>query len=101
MDSTSTKWAFLVTPPTLPPKPGRQDALTQTTNMVDNVLLQQMGTKNIPAHGPDETQRWNAGLQEVIKGLKAANVRDAITIAARIADYRREFVKDPTRVIFP
>lgn len=69
------------------------------TNTVDNVLLQQMGTKHIPAHSKDDIARWNAGLQEIIKSLKASDVRDAPTIAARIAQYRREFVGDPTRVI--
>lgn len=63
------------------------------------MLLQQMGTKNIPARTKDEFTRWNLGLQDVITILKAANVRDGITIATRIAEFRREFVGDPTRVV--
>lgn len=67
--------------------------------MIDNMLLQQMGMQNTPARTKEELARWTAGLQDLIKTLKAAGVRDAAPIAASIAQYRREFIGDPTRVI--
>ena len=59
-----------------------------------------MGTKNVPAHNAEEQKRWNEGLVAVVKQLKATNLgKDAGAIAARIAEFRREFVGDPSRVL--
>lgn len=73
--------------------------------MADSVLLQRVGTKNIPTRSKDGIQRWNTGLQQLIQRLKAANVRDANDIAIHIAQYRRDFVRDeygdPSRIIYP
>lgn len=67
------------------------------TNFIDNVLLREMGTKNVPAHTKEEMTRWNSGLHGVINSLKADNVKDAPSIAAAIAKYRREFRGDETK----
>jgi hypothetical protein len=58
-----------------------------------------MGTKNTPTRTKEEAERWNTGLQALIRTMKAADIRDAATIAARIAEYRRQFLGDPSRVI--
>lgn len=59
-----------------------------------------MGTKNVPAHSPEDQKRWNEGLGAVIKGLRTTSLgRDAGAIAAKIAEFRREFVADPTKVL--
>jgi hypothetical protein len=63
-------------------------------------LLKLLGTHNAPAHSPDDHKRWNEGLGTVIKQLRSANVgRDVNAIAAAIAEYRKEFVGDPTKVL--
>ena len=69
-------------------------------NPIDNVLLQQMGTEHVPVRSQADREKWNNGLQMVIRDLKRAYVKDAATIAARIAEYRRAFVEDPTKVVY-
>ena len=55
---------------------------------------------NLPAHTPEEIRRWNEGLSVVVKQLRATNLgRDANAIAAKISEFRREFVGDPTKII--
>ena len=59
-----------------------------------------LGTHGAPAHSPDGQKRWNEGLTTVIKQLRAANVgRNVNAIATAIAEYRKEFVGDPTKVL--
>lgn len=59
-----------------------------------------MGTKNVPAHSQEELKRWKEGLAGVIRELRAGNVaKDANSIAKRIAEYRRAFIGDSTKVV--
>ena len=59
-----------------------------------------MGTKHIPANTPDEFKRWNEGLGQVVRELRNTNLgKDANAIAARIAQFRRDFVGDPTKIL--
>lgn len=59
-----------------------------------------MGTVNIPVQSAQERKAWNDGLARVIKELRDSNhAMDGTTIASRIAEFRREFLKDPTRII--
>ncbi len=59
-----------------------------------------MGTKNVPARTPEEHKKWKEGLAAVIKELRAGNAsRDANNIAKRIAQYRRDFIGDATKVV--
>ncbi|KAI5362534.1 putative zinc-finger domain-containing protein [Septoria linicola] len=69
-------------------------------NLHDNDLLRLMGTERTPARNPEEDQRWKEGLQNLVRELRTTNFgRDAGLIAQRIAEYRRSFVNDPTRVV--
>lgn len=59
-----------------------------------------MGTKDVPARNPDELKKWNEGLGAVVRELRNTNLgKDADAIAARIAEFRREFVGDPTKIL--
>lgn len=72
-----------------------------TTNVTDNELLRLIGTVKTPARDPEQKQRWNQGLSNLIRELRTnpAVGRDAGLIAQRIAEYRRTFVEDPTRIV--
>lgn len=72
-----------------------------TTNVTDNELLRLIGTVKTPARDPEQKQRWNQGLSSLIRELRTnpAVGRDAGLIAQRIAEYRRTFVEDPTRIV--
>ncbi|KAF2868220.1 hypothetical protein BDV95DRAFT_160348 [Massariosphaeria phaeospora] len=61
-------------------------------------LLVQLGTAN-PGSSPDERQRWNSDLRGVLKTLRQKNLKDPNGIADEIIRYRREFLKDSSRVI--
>ncbi|KAF1822392.1 uncharacterized protein K489DRAFT_321163, partial [Dissoconium aciculare CBS 342.82] len=67
----------------------------------DNVLLRSLSTHHSPATSPEEDKRWKAGLGELIKELKMTNLgkQDVGAIAERIAQYRRDFVADPTKTL--
>lgn len=72
-----------------------------TTNVTDNELLRLMGTVKTPARDPEQKKKWNEGLGKLISELRLdpAVGRDAGLIAQRIAEYRRTFIEDPTRVV--
>lgn len=54
----------------------------------------------MPAYTPAEVKKWKEGLAVLVRSLRADGAaKDANSIAKRIAQYRREFVGDPTRVI--
>ncbi|KAL1606320.1 hypothetical protein SLS60_003722 [Paraconiothyrium brasiliense] len=61
-------------------------------------LLVQLGTAN-PGKTTEERQRWNDGLRGVLKDLRQKNTKDPNGIAMEIANYRRQFLQDDTRVV--
>ena len=61
-------------------------------------LLVQLGTAN-PGKTGDEKQLWNDGLRGVLTDLRKRRIKDPSGIAAEIIKYRREFLKDDTRVV--
>lgn len=61
-------------------------------------LLVQLGTAN-PGKTQDERQQWNNGLRSVLQDLRQKNIKDPDGIAREIAKYRRQFLKDETRVV--
>ncbi|KAL6711586.1 hypothetical protein ACN47E_004520 [Coniothyrium glycines] len=61
-------------------------------------LLVQLGTAN-PGKTPEEKQKWNDGLRGVLKELRTKNIKDPNGIAVEIANYRRQFLNDITRVV--
>ncbi|UPX09353.1 uncharacterized protein EKO05_0000044 [Ascochyta rabiei] len=61
-------------------------------------LLVQLGTAN-PGKTQDERQQWNNGLRSVLQDLRQKNIKDPNGIAREIANYRRQFLKDETRVV--
>ena len=74
--------------------------LTQDTDHLDTLLLKELGTYRTPTHGPESDKKWREGLGAVVKQLRTTNLgKDANAIAARIAEYRREFVGDPTMTL--
>ncbi|KAK5123746.1 hypothetical protein LTR85_002382 [Meristemomyces frigidus] len=71
-----------------------------TMAITDTALLQELGTSRMPAKGAAEEKRWKEGLGAVVKQLRTTNIgRDANAIAARIAEYRRDFLGDPTKTL--
>lgn len=65
---------------------------------VGEKLLVQLGTAN-PGKTQDERQQWNNGLRSVLQELRQKNIKDPNGIAREIAKYRRQFLKDETRVV--
>ncbi|KAI7473045.1 hypothetical protein KC351_g11309 [Hortaea werneckii] len=66
----------------------------------DTVLLQHLGTNRTPTRNPDEDRKWKEGLGSVIKQLRTTNQgKDANAIAAKIAEFRREFIGDDSKVL--
>lgn len=66
----------------------------------DTVLLQRLGTNRTPTSNPDEERKWKEGLGSVIKQLRTTNQgKDANAIAAKIAEFRREFIGDDSKVL--
>lgn len=66
----------------------------------DNDLLREIGTQKIPAKGPEEEKKWRDGLTAVVHELRSTNRgKDVAVIAQRIAEYRREFIGDPTKTL--
>lgn len=71
-----------------------------TTNHIDNDLLKFMGTGKLPVNSPEEETEWKAGLTNVVKDLRKRNQQqDVGAIARAIADYRRQFIGDPTKTL--
>ena len=59
-----------------------------------------MGSENTPVRTPEEDKKWKQGLGAVIKQLRNTNMgKDVGAIAASIAQYRRDFVGDQTKII--
>lgn len=69
-----------------------------TTNVADDLILVQLGTKN-PGQTEDERKKWTEGLKEVVKVLRQRGVNDPELVAKEIANYRRQFLGDETRVL--
>ncbi|KAF2438500.1 hypothetical protein P171DRAFT_436974 [Karstenula rhodostoma CBS 690.94] len=67
-------------------------------NISGEKLLVQLGTAN-PGKTTEERQRWNDGLRGVLKALRQKNTKDPNGIAMEIANYRRQFLQDDTRVV--
>ncbi|KAK5295313.1 hypothetical protein LTR16_001161 [Cryomyces antarcticus] len=57
-----------------------------------------MGTTN-PGRTNEEKQQWTEGLKSVIKELRERNTKDPDVVAQKIAEYRRNFLKDPTKIL--
>ncbi|TKA58743.1 hypothetical protein B0A49_11590 [Cryomyces minteri] len=64
----------------------------------DDKVLVQMGTTN-PGRTNEEKQQWTDGLKSVIKELRECNTKDPDVVAQKIAEYRRNFLKDPTKIL--
>jgi hypothetical protein len=66
----------------------------------DNDLLREIGTRKIPAKGPEEEKKWRDGLTAVVHELRSSNRgKDVAIIAQRIAEFRRAFRNDPTKTL--
>lgn len=71
---------------------------TDATTYIGEQLLVELGTAN-PGKTPEERQQWNDGLRSVLKVLRQKNSKDPHSIAMEIANFRRQFLKDDTRVV--
>ncbi|KAF2084856.1 hypothetical protein K490DRAFT_68268 [Saccharata proteae CBS 121410] len=64
----------------------------------DDHLLVQLGVQ--PMDTPELDARYRQGLRQVLKELKREkHVKDVEVVASAIAEYRRQFLGDPTRVL--
>lgn len=64
----------------------------------DDKILVQLGTAN-PGRTDEEKRQWTEGLKLVLKELRQKDTRDPDVVATEIAKYRRQFLKDPSRVL--
>lgn len=62
------------------------------------MILVQLGTLN-PGKTEEDKARWAAGLRALISNLRTEGVKDTDVVAAEIAAYRRQFFKDPSRIL--
>lgn len=74
--------------PRWPPQP------PQLTQYADSDIVGILATKNTPARTTAELERWNAGLAAVVAELRVKGVATMTAIAERVADFRREFLKE-------
>ena len=59
-----------------------------------------MGADEIPAKSPADIQKWKDGLGALIQQIRQSNQgRDVEAITKRIAEYRREFLGDPSKTL--
>lgn len=60
-----------------------------------------MGADQTPAKTPEELKKWKAGLAVLIADIRSTHgqANDVELISRRIAQYRREFVGDPTKTL--
>ena len=59
-----------------------------------------LGTDRTPTTTPEARKRWNEGLGAIVKQLRGSKEgKDANLIAARIAQYRRDFMEEPWMVL--
>ncbi|KAK7537081.1 uncharacterized protein J3D65DRAFT_696181 [Phyllosticta citribraziliensis] len=63
----------------------------------DKILLQ-LGIVN-PGRTQEDQDLWRVGLRQILKSLREQGVKSGEAVAKAIADYRREFLKDPSRVL--
>jgi len=66
--------------------------------MIDDTILMQLGTTN-PGRTDEERTQWTDGLRGVIKSLRQKSVKDPEIVASAIADFRRTYFRDPTKVL--
>ncbi|KAK4956973.1 hypothetical protein LTR28_005771 [Elasticomyces elasticus] len=74
------------------------DYSTSELEPLHDKMLVQMGSSN-PGRDSEEKQKWTTGLKEVVKQLRAQNLKDPEIVAQRIVEYRRNFLQDPSRVL--
>lgn len=59
-----------------------------------------MGADQIPAKDPEDISKWKKGLAALITTIREQNQgRDVEAISKRIAEYRREFLGDPSKTL--
>lgn len=73
-------------------------ALTQASNVADDMILVQMGA--IP-EGLSEEQRsaFVVGLRQTIQEIRVRKVKDFKTVASEIAAYRARFLGDSSKIL--
>jgi hypothetical protein len=68
---------------------------------VDDEILRQIGADN-PGRTKEEREEYKKGLREVIEDLRSRNLEGqqaVMTTAETILEYRRSYLKDPSRVL--
>ena len=76
----------------------RLEANTNLLIALDDMILVRLGTQN-PGRTPAEEKQWVEGLKTLLKDLRQRNTRNLNDVATEIADYRRKFLNDPTRIL--
>ncbi|KAF2431454.1 hypothetical protein EJ08DRAFT_587413 [Tothia fuscella] len=72
----------------------------QTMTIPDNQIIAQLGSlSENDSTNAERREEWSTGLREVIAELRRDSIRDTNIVASRIADFRRKFFNDPTRVL--
>ncbi|TKA64133.1 hypothetical protein B0A55_08721, partial [Friedmanniomyces simplex] len=72
----------------------------RSMGITDNDLLKALTADRIPASTAEEKARWKSGLTAVFQELRRQGLnKDARVIAARIVEFRREFVGGGSRAV--
>ena len=66
--------------------------------LTDDKILVQMGSLR-EGKTPEEKDQYITGLKQIINEMRRDKVKDFNTVATEIADYRRRFLQDSSRVL--
>ncbi|KAF2398067.1 hypothetical protein EJ06DRAFT_454975, partial [Trichodelitschia bisporula] len=67
-------------------------------SLSDDQILVQLGLP-IPGLSDDDRRRWTVELKGLIDQLRTQDVRDTEYVAAKITQFRRDFLGDQSRVL--
>jgi hypothetical protein len=85
-----------------PPRHGVQDGKVPRKGILippgtDDQILMQLGEYG--NYEGEHKQEFNKGLRQILANAREKKIRDFDTLAKSIIDYRREFRKDPYKVL--
>jgi len=66
--------------------------------LTDDQLILLLGTSS-PAQSEDQKAAWSDGIKATIAELRSQNIKQPQEIAAKILEFRRKFLGDPSRVL--
>ena len=71
---------------------------SRATCWADDMILVRLGTSN-PCRTPEEQSQWTEGLRAVLRDLRQNHANNLDVVATEIANYRRRFVNDASKIL--